>query len=557
MKRLSGIISFLLLLTVCALKPDISTAQQSCASLTTLKLADTTITSATALAAGPFQPTSTTQAATGTSFDLPAFCRVSGSIKPTPDSDIRFEVWLPASGWNDKFLQLGNGGLAGSIGYANLTAQLQNNYATAATDDGHQSSGIDGSWAIGHPEKVKDFGYRAVHGTSVVAKAIIRAFYGRAARHSYFSGASEGGREALIEAQQFPDDFDGILAGCPGNNWIRLLATFIWNSQALLKDPASYIPQAKRQLIQSATVAACDGQDGVSDGLISDPQNCHFDPASLKCKGADAVDCLTGAQVAALKKIYAGPRSLRTGTRIGPGYEPGAEAEPGRPGISWASYVFGPTAGQSLDVAFGTGFFSGMVFEDPKWDFRTFDFDRDLQFAIAKLSPILDATNPDLTRFKARGGKLIQYHGWLDGSPPPGHSVEYYERVAAKSRGLKNTQTFYRLFMVPGMMHCSGGPGPNNFGNTRASGPQGLDPDRNIFVALERWVERGTAPDKIIATKYVDDDPKKGVTMTRPLCPYPQQARWTGKGSTDDATNFVCRPPSKQAKAGATRGQKR
>jgi feruloyl esterase len=193
-----------------------------------------------------------------------------------------------------------------------------------------------------------------------------------------------------------------------------------------------------------------------------------------------------------------------------------------------------------------------MVFEDPNWDFRTFDFDRDLKFAIAKLSHILDATNPYLTGFKKRGGKLIQYHGWLDGSPPPGHSVEYYKRVA-KSGGLKNTQAFYRLFMVAGMMHCSGGPGPNNFGNTRASGSQGLDPDRNIFVALERWVERGIAPDKIIATKYVDDDPKKAVTMTCPLCPYPQQASWTGKGSTDAATNFVCRASRKQAKAGALR----
>ncbi|HEY0426408.1 MAG TPA: tannase/feruloyl esterase family alpha/beta hydrolase [Pyrinomonadaceae bacterium] len=511
-------------------------AQQSCESLTNLKLQDTIIVSATAVPAGSFKPPAGSNLE---SLELPAFCRVAGTIKPTPDSDIRFEVWLPASGWNGRFLQIGNGGLAGVINYSTMPRPLLGNFVVAATDDGHQASPLDGSWAIGHPEKVIDFGHRAVHLTAEKSKEIIKSFYGKSQKYSYFQGCSEGGREALMEAQRYPDDFDGIVVGAPGNYWTHLLSAFIWNSQSLLNNPASYIPPTKLKAVQDAALAACGTQDGVKDDFIKNPEACRFDPSILLCKNGDADNCLTDTQIVALKKIYAGPSNPRTGEKIAPGYAPGCEGQGGWGGPG--GYIIGSGPGKSLNVFFGLGFFRGLVFENSNWDFKTFDFDKDISFTDSKLGATLNAVNPDLTGFKARGGKLIQYHGWGDASPPPLDSVNYYQSVAAKMQGLKKTQGFYRLFMAPGMNHCFGGPGPNSFGNV--FGSPIADADHDVLSALIRWVENGKAPNKIIAAKYTDDDPKKRLIMTRPLCPYPQQARWTGKGSPNDAANFVCRMP--------------
>ncbi len=507
---------------------SIGFAQKDCPSLTNVTLSGASIQSSEVVAAA---------AATGT----PAYCRVKGTATPSSDSKIGFEVWLPLSGWNGELLQLGNGGLAGSINYPPMLQQIGRHYAVAATDDGHTGAGTDGSWALGHPEKVTDFGYRAVHETSVDSKLIVNAFYGHAAKYTFFNGCSEGGREALMEAQRFPADFNGILVGAPAAAWTGLMAGFAWNAQALLKDPASYIPEKKRATIEAAALKACGAQGGVTDSFIKDPLGCQFDPDVLLCKDGDADSCLTAPQLTALKKIYGGAVD-HSGKRIYTGYEPGAEAEPGPPGISFSSYIYGIPAPPTLDLIFSSAFYGNAVAGDPKYSSLTFDFDKDPATAEAKVGGALNAINPDLKAFKAHGGKMLHYHGWNDGSPAPLASVEYYRAVESTMKGIKNTQDFYRLYMVPGMMHCGFGPGPNMFGNlTDVSGA--TDPQHNIFDALRGWVEEGKQPDSIIATKFNGDDPKKGVAMTRSLCPFPQQAVWNGKGETKDAASFTCRMP--------------
>ncbi len=500
-------------------------AQNDCASLKDLALPDATVVSAEVVAEAPA---------------MGAFCKVKGIATPTPDSRIQFEVWMPINDWNQTLLQLGNGGLAGSINYPPMQLEVSRHSAVAATDDGHTGQGTDASWALGHPEKMIDFAYRAVHETSKKSKLITAAFYGHAAKYTYFNGCSEGGREALMEAQRYPDDFNGILAGAPGAAWIPLMEGFAWNAQALLKDPASYIPETKRPLIEQAAVKACGTQNGVTDSFIKDPLACHFDPGPLLCKAGDAADCLTAPQLAALKKIYAGAVAPQTDRRLYPGYAPGAEAEPGIPGLSYSSYIYGAAAPATLNLIFSSAFLGNALFGDPKYSALRFDFSKDASTAERTLSPTFDATNPDLTAFKAHGGKMIHYHGWYDGSPSPFASVDYYRSVMTRMGGEEKTKDFYRLFMVPGMMHCATGPGPNAFGNALNMSQQ-LDPEHNIYSALRAWVEDGRKPDSIVATKFPGDDATKPAVMTRPLCPFPQQAIYRGKGSTSDSASFACR----------------
>lgn len=525
----------------------LSAAQKSCESLSRLSLPGTTITLAKPEPAGPFTPPGP-PGGHSKPVTLPAFCRVAGVIKPTTDSDIKFEVWMPITGWNGRFQQQGNGGFAGEIAYPLMAASLRQGYAAASTDDGHTGGG-NPTWAINHREKMIDFGYRAVHLTAEDGKAIVHAFYGLSSHRSYFIGCSDGGREALMEAQRFPKDFDGILVGAPANFWTHLLDGFVWNEQATLDNPASYIPASKLPLIQADALAACDALDGVKDGVLKDPRRCHFDPAVLQCKGRDEPGCLTAAQVQAVRKIYAGPKNPHTGQQIFPGYEPGAEAAPG----DWSAWITGNAPGKAIQFFFANGYFTDMVFENPQWDFRTFDFDSGVRLSDAKLGPILNSTNPDLNPFRARGGKLIQYHGWADSAIAPLNSVNYYETVikamssesaqSQKSDALKETRTFYRLFMVPGMGHCGGGTGPTTFGGVSQVAPLQLDAQHDMIKALERWVEHGVAPKKIIATQYVDGKPAKGIARTWLLCPYPEEAQWTRKGSFDNAAHFVCRLP--------------
>ncbi|MFY9728225.1 MAG: tannase/feruloyl esterase family alpha/beta hydrolase [Bryobacteraceae bacterium] len=503
---------------------------RSCEALAQLALPQTTITTAVSMTAGDFTPPGGRPL-----HSLPAFCRVAGTIRPSADSNIQFEVWMPASGWNGKFHGAGNGGFAGDINYAEMASVIGHGYAAASTDTGHKASFIDAGWALGHPEKVTDFGYRAIHETAGKAKAIIGAFYGSGPRHSYFTSCSNGGREALMEAQRFPDDYDGILAGAPANFWTHLLVMAIADSQAMLADSGSYIPASKLPAIQAAALAACDRLDGVEDGIIENPPSCRFDPAVLLCKGSDSDSCLTLAQLAALQKIYRGPRSSK-GVQVFPGYSPGGEAEPG----GWGVWITGAAPERSLMFLFGTHYFQDMVFADPAWDFRTFQLERDTAVSDRKMSSVLNATDPDLRRFQARGGKLILYHGWSDAAIPAANTVDYYRSVLSKM-GAASSGGFIRLFMVPGMQHCGGGSGPDVFG--QFGGGSG-DPQDDMTAALERWVERGVAPERIVATKYKNAaEPTSGVVRTRPLCAYPLIARWKGSGSADDASSFRCVRP--------------
>jgi feruloyl esterase len=506
-------------------------AATSCEGLAKLALPATTIKTAETVPPGSFTPPGNPALS-----HLPGFCRVAGMIAPSTDSDIEFEVWMPSSGWNGKFEGVGNGGFAGSIGYGGMAAAVSHGYATASTDTGHQAGGTDAKWALGHPEKVVDFGYRAIHETAEKAKAILKAFYGDPVKRSYFSSCSNGGRQALMEAQRYPDDYDGIIAGAPAYYWTHLLTAALWDMTATLNDPASYIPANKLPAIEAAALEACDANDGVKDGVIDDPSTCHFRPSKLLCTGAESNSCLTAPQVAALEKIYGGAHNMK-GEQVFPGFSPGGEA--GMTG--WGGWITGATREKSLQFAFGTNFFEFMVYSNPGWDYHTFNVDRDMKVADDTVAGRLNATNVDLKKFKDRGGKLILYHGWSDAAIPPLSTVAYYKNVVSKM-GAKDSDAFVRLYMVPGMQHCGGGPGPNVFGQLAVSGG---DPGHDIDAALHRWVEEGKAPEQIIATKFKGASPASGVVRTRPLCVYPQVAKWSGSGSTDDAANFSCVAPAK------------
>ncbi|MGD0437471.1 MAG: tannase/feruloyl esterase family alpha/beta hydrolase [Bryobacteraceae bacterium] len=526
MTRNVAIVTLLTLLTGAVLYA----APASCESLAKLALPTTTIKIAESVAAGAFKPPQGAPIP-----DLPAFCRVAGVIKPSSDSDIEFEVWMPSTGWNRKFQGVGNGGFAGSISYGALAAAISHGYASASTDTGHEAGATDASWALNHPEKITDFGYRAMHETTDKGKAIVRAFYGDVPRRSYFSSCSNGGRQALMEAQRFPSDYDGIVAGAPAAFWTHLLMAALWDMNATMDDPASYIPAAKMPAVEAAAVAACDGMDGVKDGVIDDPTQCHFTPSTLLCKGPDSNTCLTQPQVSALEKIYAGVKNAK-GEQVFPGFSPGGEG--GMNG--WGGWVAGAGQGKSLQYAFGINFFQDMLYSDANWDYHKFDVDHDVKLADDRLGRTLNAVDPDLKPFNDRGGKLILYHGWSDAAIPPVATIQYYKRVESKM-GASNTDSFVRLFMVPGMQHCGGGPGPSDFGQGVVTG---RDPQHDVNAAIERWVEQGTAPEQIIATKYKGASPSSGVARTRPLCRYPQVAHWNGSGSTDDAANFTCAAPS-------------
>jgi hypothetical protein len=399
-----------------------SVTAAGCEALAELKLPDTTITAAQPLAKGAFTPPAGPRAPYQ---ELPAFCRVAGVIKPTGDSEIKFEVWLPSENWNGKFHGIGNGGFAGSISYTGLAGALSRGYATAATDTGH--GGNDASWALGHPEKIVDYGYRGIHEMTGKAKLVIKAFYGDGPKRSYFASCSNGGRQALMEAQRYPADYDGIIAGAPSNAFTQILTGFAWNMQLTLKDPASYIPAKKLKAIETAVLGSCDARDGVTDGVLDDPTKCAFDPAALLCQGAENDECLTEKQIAALKSIYSGPRKAG-GEQIIPGFTPGGETGLG----GWTPWITGGSPTGALQFFFSTQTFKNMVYNDPNWDYKSFELERDSKSANEKLAQVLNATDPNLKAFGARGGKLILYHGWNDAALPPLNTVNYYQSVVKK-----------------------------------------------------------------------------------------------------------------------------
>ena len=496
------------------LTPMAVRAATSCAALSEeLKLPDVTITLAAEVPAGGLKLAAAGGAPGGPPMNvgaLPAFCRVAGTARPTADSDIRFEVWMPLSGWNGKFVGGGNGVWAGAIAYGDMVTPLSHGYATAASDVGHQGNSVDGSFFTGHPEKLVDFGHRAVHEMTVAAKSIVGAFYGNAPTRSLYVSCSTGGRIGLMEAYRYPDDYDGISAMAPANPMIPLMVSSLWTGAATMKDPASAMPPPKFALLRQAALDACDANDGVKDGIISNPPACHFDPAVLQCKSADAADCLTAAQVAAVRAIYGGPRNPRTGAQIFPGFAVGSEAQ--MPVLTMGKEPF-PVA---------TTFFRGPVFNNPSWDFRTFDYDRDVDRAVAYGSDAIDVPPTGLTRFLAGKRKLLLSHGWADGLIPPQSTINFYQGLV-KAAGMRRASEQVRLFMIPGMGHCGGG-----------SGPSSID----MLGAIDQWVQSGKAPERLVAS-----NPPSQPIRTRPLCSYPKVARYTGHGSSDEEQYFRCDAP--------------
>ena len=480
----------------------------ACADVAKLALPHATITQVEAVAAGAFKPSERPNDYRS----LPAFCRVAMMLAPSADSDIKVELWIPATNWNGKFQAVGNGAFSGSIAYPAMASALTRGYAASSTDTGHTGGGAN--WALGHPEKVVDFGWRAVHEMTVASKKVIASHTGRAPSFSYWNGCSAGGRQAMKEAQRFPDDFNGIIAGAPGLDWTGRAAQAIRIAKTLEHNDAGRLSTKDKQLLHRAVVEACDASDGVKDGLISDPEHCRFDPGVLQCAGSTRSECLTAAQIETARLIYSPGVNRSTKREVG-GLLPGSE-------LGWTDLGWTASA-----RATGLDQFRFLVFGDPAWDIQKFDFDRDLARAEETDRDTLNALDPNLKPFFDRGGKLIQFHGWADPQISPANSTQYYTRVADAAGGAAKVHGSYRLFMAPGMGHCGGGEGPNTF---------------DMVDALERWVERGQAPDQIVAWHSTNG----AVDRTRPLCPYPQLATYKGSGSIDDAPSFTCggnRPP--------------
>ena len=483
-------------------------SSKPCEGLKSLAIANATITAAESVPAGPYQtPGRGGPGGTQPPIMLPAHCRIAAVLTPSADSHIEIELWMPETDWNGKFEAVGNGGFIGAIQFPAMAQALHEGYATAGSDTGHK--GNSASFALGHAEKMIDFAYRAVHEMTVKSKALIAEYYGRQARLSYWNGCSTGGRQGLKAAQRFPEDFDGILAGAPANYETHLHAWTVAIGMDAIKDDKNILPASTYPIINKAVLAACDTKDGVKDGLLNDPRACKFDPGTLLCSGSNAGNCLNADQVEAVKKIYA-PLKWKSGALIFPSYEPGSE-------LAWALLV-----GGDAPNSIGQDTFMYLTYGDPKWDWHTFDADRDTAAADKKDDGVINAIDPDLSKFKARGGKLLMYHGWADTAIAPENSINYYSSVLKKMGSQQDD--WYRLFMAPGMQHCGGGAGPNQI---------------NWMGALERWRESGTAPDSIIANHVSGSN----VDMSRPLCPYPQVAVYKGTGSTNDAANFSCTAP--------------
>ncbi|MES2261243.1 MAG: tannase/feruloyl esterase family alpha/beta hydrolase [Pseudomonadota bacterium] len=505
-------------------------ASVPCASLKSLNLPDTIITSAEAIPAGSYKPPGS-----DTTYDkLPAFCRVLATTTPVPGSSIKLEVWLPSTTWNGKYQQSGSHGFAGTLFWGEMAPQLQRGYATGITDDGHTplASGFDVSWAFGYPERIVDFAWRGVHELAVKSKLLIAAYYGRPQQYAYFHGCSDGGREGMKSAQLFPKDFDGIIIGGTAAYWTPASTQLLQLSKNLMKagiqgsSGAAILTRA-----QNAATAACDGNDGVVDGIINNPSMCKWDPATLVCKaGQDPETCITAQQADAIKANLAPVLDPATRKWVHSGMAIGSEFEQIRRGWHNGINKFGLANYQ-------------MAFNNPGWDSSTFDLATDMPLLDSKLA-VINAIDPDLTPFQKAGGKLIQWHGWSDSSFTPGWTVDYYRQVVERTgrSELENVQDFYRLFMLPGVGHCGTGVGPDNIGAENQAAVS-RDPEHDIVSALEAWVEKGVAPHKLIATKFNGGDPGKGIAMQRPICPYPNEAIYRGSGNTNDASNFYCGKP--------------
>lgn len=492
----------------------------------------TTISAVTFTPAGGFTPPGARTPFTET----PAFCRVQGSTSAAAGSLINFEVWIPER-WNGKIVATGNGGYSNVPGYRDMAHALGQGYAAVGGDTGHQTPTPDDlAWGVGHPERIEDWGSRSIHATIGPAKRIVSTVQGRAPTRAYYYGCSTGGHQGYAEMQRYPQDFDGVIAGAPGNNRIRLNAGFLWQFLANHRqgdNSTPIIPASKLPVITKAVVTACDANDGVTDGVVDDPRTCRFEPASLRCQAGDEASCLTAPQVDALINMYTGAKDARTGEQIYPGWPKSSEAltttASGQPQSGWHAY-WGNTEPTRA------AFWRLWVFENPAWDWWSIDFARDIALADRKVGALIDQVNPDVSAFKARGGKAIVYQGWQDPVVNAIDTIAYYEKVRSHQGSQQEIDRFFRLFLVPGMGHCSGGTGTTNFGNQGGPSPV-VDAHHDLLSALDAWVEKGRAPDQIIASRVVESK----VVRTRPLCAYPKKVVFTGQGSTDAAASFVCK----------------
>jgi feruloyl esterase len=492
---------------ICGAAAAPSDAATPCDALTSLGLGNGRVGSTHLVAAAAFVPSGAPPAGAVQALyaRLPEFCRVPVTLSPSVDSDIQVEVWLPARGWNGKFQAVGNGGFAGVIPYPGMARALLEGYATAGTDTGHVGNNAD--FVPGHPEKLVDFAYRAVHEMTVAAKHVVDAHYGRGPQFSYFNGCSQGGRQAITSAQRYPADFDGIVAGAPAWDTMRSHAARLALNLTVNRSPDAVIPPAKYPVIHEAALKACDGLDGVTDGVIEDPTSCTVDFTVLACKEADGPGCLTPPQIASARAITAPLVHPGTGEMVFPGYlMPGAE-------LGWG-VLAGP---RPLGLA--QSGIANIVFGDKTWSDRSFNPAAHLDRIDASDRGLLKSNDPNLAPFFARGGKLLMYHGWADQQVPPQLSPLYYGNVL-KAVGPSADQSI-ALFMMPGVYHCAGGPGPDNF-------------DR--MAVIEAWVEKGQKPTRILAWHQTAGKTDR----TRPLCPIGQVAAHHGTGSTDDAANFAC-----------------
>lgn len=505
----------------------------NCEALAGLKIANTTITAAKSIAAGGFTaPGGAGRGGSNPYAALPAFCEVHGLIKPSPTSAINFEVWLPAAGWNGKLQTVGNGGLAGTISYPAMATALKSGFATTSTDTGHTATEAR-EW-MEDKERLIDYSYRGLHLTTVDAKSIVDSYYGQNAKSAIYTGCSTGGKQGLMEAQRYPDDFNGILAGDAANFWTHQIMSEMWDGVAT-GTPETNLPAEKLEMIQNAVLEKCDALDGVKDGLITDPRRCRFDPKTLLCKGGDSANCLTAAQEGAVEKMYSGVVNPRTGAKLYPGFYPGSE-------VGWGGRN-APVINRTTTSGVSSNDFTRYaLFANPAFQFRSFDFDHDAQAMDEKLAAVSNATDPNLEPFRKLGHKLLYYHGASDPLIPAQNGIDYYETVEAAQAKLGNnaskTQDFFRAFLVPGLYHCAGGPGAIGFGTSSPASTE--DADHDAVMALTRWVENSRAPEKIIAAKYVDNSKEKGVAFQRPLCPYPLAARYKGNGDSNDAANWNC-----------------
>lgn len=509
-------------------------AETACENLKGLQLPDTTITAAESHAAGVRE-----FAVAGppglqippTKAELPGYCRVAGKIRPTSDSDISFELWLPLEGWNHRYQQIGNGGLAGSVPLASMIGPLQRGWAIAATDDGHAGNSMsDGRWALGHPEKIVDYGYRAVHLTAQRSQEIVHAFYQAKAAHSYFVGCSDGGRESLMEVQRYPDDFDGYLAGAPALNFAGQAARAVQIVQAGATLGSNPLSAGQSRLIATQALELCDAQDGVRDGVLREPGACRFKLQALLCKSAPSDECLSQPQIDAVQSLYDDVRDPKSGKTLAYGYW-GTLGTP-VPALSLQN----PMVGIVQQVL------ANMVYGDVNLDLQTLDAAQAAADETRRVGAILDPSSSDLSVARRRGKKIIQYHGWADPLLPTEGSVAYFNAVQ-KSAG--NTADFYRLFLAPGMGHCGGGVGPTWIMGSAVA----RDAEHDAVLALQRWVEQGIAPERIVATEFAEPamDPLNGpaagtaIKSTRPLCPYPQVAVYDGHGDVATAASFACK----------------